>query len=129
MLACLVWGLCVFKWVRCVFDVCTVYPYAFLCVCVCVWVCVGVCVCVCVYYRDIGSRGESGWNAEVRVCLYGRQAPLWGDQGNVKPSLQILTKYSNYQPLCAHFCFGGLCRCKAERAARRGQSLDQVESN
>lgn len=37
-------------------------------VCKCISICVCACVQVCV--REIGSRGEPGWNAEVRVCRY-----------------------------------------------------------
>lgn len=69
MFACLVWALCVFMWVRSVLDVCATYANTFL------LVYVSVCVCM----TDIGSRGDPGWNAEVRVSHHGRQTPQWGE--------------------------------------------------
>lgn len=54
--------------------------------------------------KDLDNGDEHTWNAEVSVAT-GDRLHSERNQGNVKPSLHVCTKYSNCQLLCARFCF------------------------
>lgn len=104
MLICLFWCLCAFTWVTCMFDLKRMQIF----------------IRVHVSDKDLDNGDEHTWNAEVSVAT-GDRLHSERNQGNVKPSLHVCTKYSNCQLLCARFCFWGLCPYEAEQWAVVGR--------